>query len=413
MSLDIINMLSSFLTPSKVKQTRYQEEVQTFIFVNTNNMGDIKRLGHSDKQITSFLKEIDKNPGKYMMTSSFAEKMELPKDKSYQVFITRPQDIEVYVEGFYERIKRDAPKKAALLIDNLNPEYQKQLRALEENRAAATTATTPSVPILTKEEMEKEVLEDPLLHEAVVEAEQQKTELAVQEIKTAIQNQKLAKPIPSLEDLDSSLNQVSGIHISPSTPPAPILSPIPHLQPASEVGSVTTLDLNSVTAISGDSTQIELGANTTGNTTTDTIAGNTAALDGSGSGSGSDGGAISVVGSDGSEAATLLPVLSGTGVAPEILRAAKYHRPAVAIFFDSADTPKWDQGLSKNIQLANISSAEALTMMEDIVSTEGPQILVSSVKTSGEIQELIEILQLHFSLHRQMSKGDRVHYSIH
>lgn len=94
---------------------------------------------------------------------------------------------------------------------------------------------------------------------------------------------------------------------------------------------------------------------------------------------------------------------------------ARFHKEAIAVFFDSADKPNWDDGLYNNIKNAKYSKAAAVITMRNIVKAEGPMILVSDVITgnskyseSDAIMELNEILQLHFSLHRNMSRGPRV-----
>jgi hypothetical protein len=46
--------------------------------------------------------------------------------------------------------------------------------------------------------------------------------------------------------------------------------------------------------------------------------------------------------------------------------------------------------------------------MKGIVFNYGPDILVSGVKTEGSIDELVEILELFFSLRRNMARGPRV-----
>jgi len=100
--------------------------------------------------------------------------------------------------------------------------------------------------------------------------------------------------------------------------------------------------------------------------------------------------------------------IAGAAAEPSIITGAKYHRVPITIFFNDADNPMWDNDLTANIKKSKVSSDEALTIINDIIDSEGSQILVSSAKSSGDEQELIEILQLHFSLHRQMSKGSRI-----
>lgn len=93
---------------------------------------------------------------------------------------------------------------------------------------------------------------------------------------------------------------------------------------------------------------------------------------------------------------------------------SKYHNSAIIVFFNSDTNPNWDTDLEKNIVKADYDSQSAVDIMKGIVVTEGPKILVSKVITTSQSSkedtttELNEILQLHFSLNRNMSRGNRI-----
>jgi hypothetical protein len=92
----------------------------------------------------------------------------------------------------------------------------------------------------------------------------------------------------------------------------------------------------------------------------------------------------------------------------------KFHKEAIIVFFNSDTQPNWDPELEKNIVKADYEQSSALKVMKHIVDTEGASILVDKVITTSSstkddvIIELNEILQLHFSLHRNMSRGPRI-----
>lgn len=88
--------------------------------------------------------------------------------------------------------------------------------------------------------------------------------------------------------------------------------------------------------------------------------------------------------------------------------SAKYHREAITVFFNSADNPEWDNELIYNIRNAGYTKEKALAVMKGIVFVEGHNILVDRIYSDGDVDELIEIMELHFSLRRNMSRGTRI-----
>lgn len=116
----------------------------------------------------------------------------------------------------------------------------------------------------------------------------------------------------------------------------------------------------------------------------------------------------------GNEPLPEVQTLTGQGVQYTGL-SARFHKSSIATFFDSWEKPNWDDGLYNNIKSAGWSKASAVSAMKSLIKSEGPQILVSEVVTAGSgyseadtIDELNEVLQLHFSLHRNMSRGPRI-----
>lgn len=85
----------------------------------------------------------------------------------------------------------------------------------------------------------------------------------------------------------------------------------------------------------------------------------------------------------------------------------KYHNTAVKIFFDSDTLPQWDFDLEKVIRSLSISSEEIKSILDLVIGTYGSLFLVAKRKSEGDIQELVEVLELHFSANRLMAKGGR------
>ena len=84
-----------------------------------------------------------------------------------------------------------------------------------------------------------------------------------------------------------------------------------------------------------------------------------------------------------------------------------YHREAITIFFDNADTPNWDNELNGSIERANLSKEFINKAIDEIIKEEGGKILVFERKTDGDIEEFKEVFQLHSSLTRLMARGPR------
>ncbi len=90
---------------------------------------------------------------------------------------------------------------------------------------------------------------------------------------------------------------------------------------------------------------------------------------------------------------------------PEI--AIKYHKIPIKLFFGSDTNPEWDTNLEQTIRDLPEDKSVFADMIDGIISSNGPKILVSKRKSEGDTQELVEILELHFSLERNMAKGSR------
>lgn len=93
---------------------------------------------------------------------------------------------------------------------------------------------------------------------------------------------------------------------------------------------------------------------------------------------------------------------------------AVYHKIPIKLVFNSSDNPEWDPVLESAISETEISNKEAFDIMGPLVDMQGSKIMINSLKTSMKDpnnsvkKELNEILQLWFSVNRNMSKGPRV-----
>jgi hypothetical protein len=93
--------------------------------------------------------------------------------------------------------------------------------------------------------------------------------------------------------------------------------------------------------------------------------------------------------------------------APETI--PKYHLLPIKLFFDSETYPSWDLTLEKDLRsrTRDLSKEEINGIIDATIAKNGPDILVYRRKSDGDIQELIEVLELQFSLHRLLAKGPR------
>lgn len=84
----------------------------------------------------------------------------------------------------------------------------------------------------------------------------------------------------------------------------------------------------------------------------------------------------------------------------------KYHKEAILLYFGDLVRPDWDLELENNIFDSKIESKDRIQIMDGIISTNGPKIFVFN-RVSDTLEELNEIVQLHFCLQRNMSRGYR------
>ncbi len=87
-------------------------------------------------------------------------------------------------------------------------------------------------------------------------------------------------------------------------------------------------------------------------------------------------------------------------------KGAQYHKIPIMLFFNNIETPNWDLQLNNDIDSLNLSPEDCASIMDMIISVNGPKILVSQ-RQSSSVQETKEILQLHFCLERHLANGSR------
>lgn len=84
----------------------------------------------------------------------------------------------------------------------------------------------------------------------------------------------------------------------------------------------------------------------------------------------------------------------------------KYHKEAILLYFGDDVRPDWDLELEKNIFDSKIEAKSRVQIMDGIISINGCRIFVFQ-RVSDTLEELNEIVQLHFCLQRNMSRGYR------
>jgi len=98
---------------------------------------------------------------------------------------------------------------------------------------------------------------------------------------------------------------------------------------------------------------------------------------------------------------------SGTAAVRPENEQVKYHNTAIKLFFTDDKMPKWDLDLEFNIRDLEIPKDEVASIIDLVVDSKGPEILVSKRKSDGDIQELVEVLELHFCSMRLLAMGGR------
>lgn len=82
----------------------------------------------------------------------------------------------------------------------------------------------------------------------------------------------------------------------------------------------------------------------------------------------------------------------------------KYHLFPIYLFFGSTTEPKWNKVLEQQIRSyqneKKMSSQIIMAMCKSIVNKNGADILVDKVLSNGDIQELIELIELQFHLNK-------------
>jgi len=106
------------------------------------------------------------------------------------------------------------------------------------------------------------------------------------------------------------------------------------------------------------------------------------------------------------EVSTAQPIV-GTGADTEKLPYLKrYHTNSIQLYFNNSSYPSWDKTLEQNVMSMEISEAERIEIMEDIIAEYGKKIFIKARKSSTK-EELNELIQLQFCVMRNLQLGPR------
>lgn len=95
------------------------------------------------------------------------------------------------------------------------------------------------------------------------------------------------------------------------------------------------------------------------------------------------------------------------GPGPVRTDKVKYHNTAVKLFFMDDKEPQWDLELERNIRSLSLKKAEINDLLDLLIAKHSGDILVLKRKSNGDIQELVEVVELYFSSKRLMAMGSR------
>ncbi len=92
----------------------------------------------------------------------------------------------------------------------------------------------------------------------------------------------------------------------------------------------------------------------------------------------------------------------------QVKNVESIHKVPILLFFGSSDRPNWDLTLQKLINdNEEIIKPTINSLIDSIIASNGPKILVSAREKDSDIEEFNEIVQLHFCLERNMHTGTR------
>lgn len=93
---------------------------------------------------------------------------------------------------------------------------------------------------------------------------------------------------------------------------------------------------------------------------------------------------------------------SSFGGPDDLKKVPKYHLFPIRLFFGSETEPKWDQTLASQIydwhDQTKMPKKQIKDLCDDIIGKNGAEILVSDRKSDGDIQELVELIELQFAI---------------
>jgi len=105
---------------------------------------------------------------------------------------------------------------------------------------------------------------------------------------------------------------------------------------------------------------------------------------------------------------TLAPTdLQTANIVPKDKNAPRYHQDAILLFFGSETVPEWDLELVESVNKLNWNKKQIRDAIDAIIDRHAENYLILTRKSDGDIQEFLEVIQIHFCFHRQLQRGNR------
>jgi len=92
-------------------------------------------------------------------------------------------------------------------------------------------------------------------------------------------------------------------------------------------------------------------------------------------------------------------------------RQVKYHKVPIAMFFKSSKEPEWNNELENVIRGLELETEVIKDLLDLVIGYSGPKFLVKARKSEGDVQELVEVMELHFRA-ESISSGSQAVMSV-
>ena len=94
-------------------------------------------------------------------------------------------------------------------------------------------------------------------------------------------------------------------------------------------------------------------------------------------------------------------------IVPKDKNAPRYHKDVILLFFGSSTSPPWDLELVASVNQLKWTKKQVNDAIDAIIDRHSENYLIFMRKSNGDIQEFLEVIQIHFCFQRNLQRGSR------